>query len=97
MKSIVAIGALLCACYGAILSESSVAAAGSARAWNPQAAAAYLDARQDWWMNWPKARRDHGTFCISCHTAVPYGLADPRFGRPGRSGASPNRNAVLDT
>lgn len=28
-------------------------------------------------MAWPAARRDHGTFCISCHTAVPYALARP--------------------
>ena len=28
-------------------------------------------------MNWPSAKRDHGTFCVSCHTAVPYALARP--------------------
>lgn len=28
-------------------------------------------------MNWPGAVRDHGTFCVSCHTAVPYALARP--------------------
>jgi squalene-hopene/tetraprenyl-beta-curcumene cyclase len=43
--------------------------------WSPQRAAAYLDGRLDWWMGWPKAARDHETFCISCHTAVPYALA----------------------
>ena len=45
--------------------------------WNAKAAAAYLDQRQAWWMSWPSAARDHGTFCISCHTAVPYALARP--------------------
>jgi squalene-hopene/tetraprenyl-beta-curcumene cyclase len=28
-------------------------------------------------MEWPKAARDHETFCISCHTAVPYVLSRP--------------------
>ena len=26
-------------------------------------------------MEWPKAARDHETFCVSCHTAVPYALS----------------------
>jgi squalene-hopene/tetraprenyl-beta-curcumene cyclase len=26
-------------------------------------------------MSWPSAARDHGTFCISCHTALPYVLS----------------------
>lgn len=43
--------------------------------WNPKAAAAYLDRRMDWWMTWRGAARDHDTFCISCHTAVPYALS----------------------
>jgi hypothetical protein len=46
-----------------------------ANTWNPKAAAAYLDRRQAWWMEWPRAQRDHGTFCVSCHTAVPYALS----------------------
>ena len=45
--------------------------------WNPKAAATYLDERQTWWMNWPQAARDHETFCVSCHTVVPYALARP--------------------
>ena len=46
-------------------------------AWNPRAAAAYLDQRQDWWQKWQPAARDHGTFCVSCHTAATYALARP--------------------
>jgi len=34
-----------------------------------------MDGREVWWQNWPKAQRDHGTICISCHTSVPYALA----------------------
>ena len=45
--------------------------------WDQKAAAAYLDQREGWWMEWPKAARDHETFCVSCHTAVPYALSRP--------------------
>jgi squalene-hopene/tetraprenyl-beta-curcumene cyclase len=46
-------------------------------AWSGKAAAAYLDSRMTWWMSWPAAARDHDTFCVSCHTAVPYAMARP--------------------
>src|SRR5207302_10842364 len=49
----------------------------SVSSWDQKAAAAYLDQRQSWWMEWPKAARDHETFCTSCHTAVPYALSRP--------------------
>ena len=45
--------------------------------WNSRAAATYLDARMAWWLKWPTASRDHGTSCVSCHTALPYALARP--------------------
>jgi squalene-hopene/tetraprenyl-beta-curcumene cyclase len=45
--------------------------------WNRQASAEYLDSREVWWQNWPRANRDQGTRCISCHTQVPYALARP--------------------
>lgn len=45
--------------------------------WNPKAAAAYLDYRAGWWMEWTGSARDHGTFCISCHTALTYSLSRP--------------------
>ena len=34
-------------------------------------------------MNWSTSKRDHGTFCISCHTAVPYAIARPALRPPG--------------
>lgn len=40
-------------------------------------AASYLDSREVWWQAWPRAQKDHGTVCISCHTVVPYALARP--------------------
>ena len=40
-------------------------------------------------MTWPHAARDRGTFCISCHTAMPYALSrqaiDQTFGASGPS------------
>jgi squalene-hopene/tetraprenyl-beta-curcumene cyclase len=48
-----------------------------AQHWDPAAAAGYLDSRVSWWMAWPTAARDHETFCVSCHTAVPYALGRP--------------------
>ena len=53
------------------------AQAGDTKSWDPKSAAAYLDGRMNWWENWPSAARDHGTFCVSCHTALPYALARP--------------------
>ena len=78
----------LCAC---LLLAGSVAGIGLWRAapvrgasktpsipsWNRQAAASYLDSREVWWQDWPRAQKDHGTICISCHTVVPYAMARP--------------------
>jgi squalene-hopene/tetraprenyl-beta-curcumene cyclase len=43
--------------------------------WSPKAAADYLDRREVWWQQWPAAKIDHGTICVSCHTVVPYAMA----------------------
>lgn len=45
--------------------------------WDPKSAAVYLDQREVVWTGWQVAARDHGTFCVSCHTVVPYALARP--------------------
>lgn len=57
--------------------SSSSAKPSNSNSWDPKAAAVYLDQREDWWMGWPTAARDHQTFCVSCHTAVPYALSRP--------------------
>jgi hypothetical protein len=49
--------------------------------WNPNTAADYLDQRQVWWQEWPRAQKDHETLCISCHTQLPYALARPALRR----------------
>jgi squalene-hopene/tetraprenyl-beta-curcumene cyclase len=51
--------------------------ASAAGLWDPQAAAAHLDRRMQWWIGWKNSARDHDTFCFSCHTAVPYAMARP--------------------
>jgi squalene-hopene/tetraprenyl-beta-curcumene cyclase len=50
-----------------------------ARAFNAKGAAAYLDARAESWSTWSNAQRDRGTFCMSCHTTLPYALARPEL------------------
>jgi squalene-hopene/tetraprenyl-beta-curcumene cyclase len=57
------------------------ARASDLKRWNPSAAAAYLDRREEWWQSWPPAEMDHGTVCVSCHTVVPYALVRPALGR----------------
>jgi squalene-hopene/tetraprenyl-beta-curcumene cyclase len=68
-----------------------------ASSWDQKAAAAYLDQRAGWWMEWPKSARDHETFCVSCHTAVPYALSRPALRKPlAESAPSANERRLLD-
>jgi squalene-hopene/tetraprenyl-beta-curcumene cyclase len=59
--------------------------------WDQKSAASYLDQRAGWWMEWPRAARDHETFCVSCHTAVPYALSRPAL-RKGLAEDAPSAN-----
>ena len=69
----------------------------AANSWDQKAAAAFLDQRAGWWMAWPRAARDHETFCISCHTAVPYAMSRPALrGALGEQGPSANERKLLD-
>lgn len=68
-----------------------------ASSWNQKAAAAYLDSRESWWMAWPRASRDHGTFCVSCHTAVPYAISRSALRTALREqNPSPNEQKLID-
>ena len=70
----------------------------TANSWDPNAAAAYLDRRKSWWMEWPKAQRDHGTVCVSCHTAVPYALSRSALRTAlAEQAPSPNERRLLDS
>ena len=78
MRRSTIVGLTLAACIGStLLAARRQSAPARSPAWNPRAAAAYLDGRMDWWLTWPTAQRDHGTSCVSCHTVLPYALARP--------------------
>ena len=65
-------------------------------AWDPKSAAAYLDQRESWWMSWEDAARDHGTFCVSCHTSAPYIVSRPTLRKAlGEEGPSANERLIL--
>jgi squalene-hopene/tetraprenyl-beta-curcumene cyclase len=83
--------ALLAVLGGAILKAQQ------GESWNSEAARAYLDGRMTWWTTWPTATRDHETFCVSCHTVLPYALARPALrGELGEQAASPMENKLVD-
>ena len=80
---------------GGALSASPTAA--GLPSWNRQAAAAVLDQRLTWWESWPSAQRDRGTFCVSCHTALPYALARPLLrGSLGEAQRSAPETALME-
>jgi squalene-hopene/tetraprenyl-beta-curcumene cyclase len=83
--------ALLAVLGGAILKAQQ------GESWNSEAARAYLDGRMTWWTTWPTATRDHETFCVSCHTVLPYALARPALrGELGEQAASPMENKLVE-
>jgi squalene-hopene/tetraprenyl-beta-curcumene cyclase len=80
----------------AALKSKSTSKDDHAATWNRSAAAKYLDDRQAWWMNWHESARDHETFCVSCHTVVPYALGRPSLRSAlGESAPSPNEQKML--
>ena len=80
-----------------VFAISLQAANNDAGAWNSKGAAAYLDQRSSWWITWQPAARDHNTFCISCHTALPYALGRPALRAAlGEQGPSENERQLLD-
>jgi squalene-hopene/tetraprenyl-beta-curcumene cyclase len=49
-------------------------------------------------MEWPRAQRDHETFCVSCHTAVPYALSRSALRTAlAEQAPSPNELRLLDS
>jgi squalene-hopene/tetraprenyl-beta-curcumene cyclase len=80
-----------------LLGASSAPKTNRVPSWNQKAAAAYLDYREGWWNAWPTAARDHGTFCVSCHTAVPYALSRSVLREElGETTDSPQERALID-
>src|SRR5882724_3853461 len=79
------------------LAVSRSTGSSTASSWDQKAAAAYLDHRANWWMEWPKSARDHETFCVSCHTAVPYALSRSALRKPlAETALSANERRLLD-
>jgi squalene-hopene/tetraprenyl-beta-curcumene cyclase len=102
MKSRVAVGYVLLGvvvCGLAMWRASSVRSATAAskdEGWDAKAAARYLDDREIWWQTWPRAQKDHGTVCISCHTQVPYAMVRPALMRElGESSMGPAETAMM--
>lgn len=81
----------------ALVSATSPVKAAEPASWNPKAAAAYLDARQAWWLSFPSAARDLDTACVSCHTALPYALSRPVLRSAlNERGPSPVETKLID-
>ncbi len=91
------IGALLTCLAVAAMVACSHPVAKVSDTWDPKTAAAYLDYRAGWWMEWTGSARDHGTFCISCHTALPYALSRPALRASlAEQGPSINEHKMLE-
>ncbi len=83
---------------GGVMATSAQGQQAATAGWSPTKAAAYLDKRSTWWISWPSASRDQGTFCVSCHTATPFSLGRAALHSAlGESTASPNEQKVLDS
>jgi squalene-hopene/tetraprenyl-beta-curcumene cyclase len=97
MRPLAYVGLLGAILLGRFVSGTILAADVSGGDWNPKSAANYLDGRMSWWMSWPQAARDHETFCISCHTVLPYALSRAALrGSLGETGPSPTEQKVLN-
>lgn len=79
MKRLIVLSVLSVSLAGNGVATTAVVSPRNAARWNARAAARYLDERQSWWESWDRSRRDHGTACLSCHTAVPYAIARPEL------------------
>jgi len=95
MRAVVLSGLVMA---GAVAIATTLGAAEpDASGWDAKAAAKYLDSRAEWWSTWPNAARDKGTFCISCHTTLPYAIARPALRTTlGESGPSPSESKILN-
>jgi squalene-hopene/tetraprenyl-beta-curcumene cyclase len=96
LRLLILIGVALLAVttVGGLLNAQSVK---DASGWDPKGAAGYLDERATWWTTFPNAARDRGTYCMSCHTTLPYALARPQLrGLLNERAPSPAEEKILD-
>lgn len=94
--SLLSAGILLGCIGSAMLATDNPSSTPTSATWSGKAAATYLDNRMVWWMGWKVAARDHGTFCVSCHTVLPYAMARPslRASLAERSPSLPERQLL---
>jgi len=65
--------------------------------WDIRAAATYLNKRETWWMQWEAAKRDNDTFCVSCHTNLPFVFVQTAFLElPSETNTSDNERKIID-
>jgi hypothetical protein len=97
MKAIAAVwGSLLLSSAWVFAQPADPADTNGATQWSPTAAAGYLDSRQIWWQGWDRAKRDHDTTCVSCHTVLPYALGRPALRKvTGENGPSAAEQTML--
>ncbi len=79
MRSLLVRTALISCVLQSYLALAAADTDSSASTWSEKAAAQYLDQRATWWEGWDRAKRDHDTVCISCHTMIPYALSRPKL------------------
>src|SRR5271167_988592 len=63
--------------------------------WNKTAASGYLEQRENWWLHWKGAKRDHDTFCISCHTNLPFVFAQSALRGVSTEKNTPDNYGIL--
>ncbi len=98
MRKIAFATCILGACFATgVFTAREPFPASASPTWSAKTAAAYLDGRLEWWMGWPVAARDHQTFCVSCHTVLPYALARPALRAAlNEQAPSPAERRLLD-
>jgi squalene-hopene/tetraprenyl-beta-curcumene cyclase len=98
MKALILRASVLAVCaVSVIFSADTTSSTAVNSSWSPQAAASYLDGRLTWWADWDQSARDHGTFCVSCHTVATYAVSRLTLRAAlSEQGPSPIERRILD-
>ena len=98
MKALILRASVLAVCaVSLIFSADTTSSTAVNSSWSPQAAASYLDGRLTWWAGWSQSARDHGTFCVSCHTVATYAVSRPTLRAAlGEQAPSAIERTILD-
>ncbi|HUJ49666.1 MAG TPA: hypothetical protein VLW25_05690, partial [Bryobacteraceae bacterium] len=98
MKALILRASVLAVCAVPLIFSADPASTTAVNSsWSPQAAASYLDGRLTWWAGWSQSARDHGTFCVSCHTVATYAVSRLTLRAAlGEQGPSAIERQILD-